>query len=104
MTGNAQASRRKDEAISRARLAVEDLRKVGVEAMIVGSLARGTFGIWSDVDFLVTDCPPDLKYAIEGRVEDRLRDFAFDVVYLDEIPIHKRAAFIESAIDACRLR
>lgn len=61
------------------------LRGLGVEARLVGSLARGDFGPTSDVDILVTACPPDRRYAIEARVEDLLGALPFHVIYLDEV-------------------
>ena len=68
-----------------ARAANEELEAKGVRALIFGSLAKGTFGRWSDVDIMVTRCPDDLRYAIEGIVEDHLLDIPFDVVYVDEV-------------------
>lgn len=94
---------RRRRAIDRARLAVEDLRSLGVEAKVVGSLARGTFNDLSDVDFLVVSCPAHLKYAIEGSVEDRMEEIPFDVIYLDEIPARKLERFTRNAVDASRL-
>lgn len=60
------------------------LRKRGVEASVVGSLADGTFGPASDVDFLITKCPFPLKYQVEAVVEDEMGDIPFDVVYREE--------------------
>lgn len=91
-------------AITRARAAVSALARVGVSARVTGSLARGRFGIHSDIDFLVTSCPRSLKYAIEGIVEDALEGVPFEVIYLDEIPAWKVARFMEGAVDASELR
>lgn len=102
MISEKPASRRR-RAIERARLAVGDLRTLGVEAKVVGSLARGTFAEGSDVDFLVVSCPAHLKYAIEGSVEDRMEEIPFDVIYLDEIPAGKLHRFTRDAVDASRL-
>ncbi len=48
---------RKDErlalASARALAALASLEKAGFSARVVGSLARGTFSVHSDVDFLV---------------------------------------------------
>jgi predicted nucleotidyltransferase len=93
-------SSRLSRAIERARLAIEDLRLLGVHAKLVGSLARGSFNERSDVDFLVVSCPAHLKYAIEGSVEDRMADIPFDVIYLDEIPTSKLERFTRGAVDA----
>lgn len=76
---------------------------MGVEARIFGSLAMGIFSSRSDVDFLVVSCPTELKYTIEGRVEDLMGDLPFDVVYLDEIPVSRRERFTRHAVEASRL-
>lgn len=94
---------RRQRVIQLVRLAVDDLRSLGVEARIFGSLAAGSFGDRSDVDFLVVSCPSELKYTIEGRVEDRLGDLPFDVVYLDEIPPDRIERFTRHAVEASRL-
>ena len=91
-------------AIDGARRVTDLLQSLGVPVRIVGSLAKGTFGPYSDIDFLVLSCPPALKYAIEGRVEDALSGHPFDVIYLDDIPDAKSARFLEYAVDARDLR
>jgi predicted nucleotidyltransferase len=95
---------RRERAISGVRIAVSALARLGVTAVITGSLARNRFGPHSDVDILITSCPRHLKYAIEGMVEDALGGLPFDVVYLDEIPAWKVARFTEGAVDASDLR
>ena len=77
---------------------------MGVRVVVTGSLARGTFGIHSDIDLLVTSCPRRLKYAIEGTIEDALGGLPFDVVYIDELPPWKLVRFTEGAVDASELR
>jgi predicted nucleotidyltransferase len=90
--------------IAATRSAVAALAGLGVRALVTGSLARGGFGPASDVDLLVTACPRQLKYAIEGIVEDALGGIPFDVVYLDEVPAWKVSAFTQGAVDASELR
>jgi predicted nucleotidyltransferase len=68
-----------------ALAALQKLRRRGVEAGVFGSLAAGRFGLHSDVDFLVTACPPDLRYRIETDVEQCMQGIAFDVAYADEM-------------------
>ena len=51
----------------------------------------------SDIDFLVVQCPRDMKYALEGIVEDALGNIPFDVIYLDEISPRKLRSFTEKA-------
>jgi predicted nucleotidyltransferase len=95
---------RRNRAVSGTISAIQDLRDLGVNAKVIGSLAKGKFGPFSDVDLLIVSCPPELKYAIEGKVEDRLIDIPFHVVYLDEIPTPKVSSFADGAIDASHLR
>ena len=95
---------RRERVISCVRSAVEALGAFGVQARVIGSLAKGTFGPNSDVDLLVVSCPRILKYAIEGTIEDSLEGVPFDVVYLDEIPAWKTASFVNDAVDARNLR
>jgi predicted nucleotidyltransferase len=74
-----------------------------VRVLVFGSLARGDFDPHSDVDLLVVDCPPDRRYAIEGRVEDLMGGLPFDVCYLDELRPDRAAAALAEAIDASDL-
>lgn len=87
----------------RAKEACAELARLGVRVKLIGSILGERFGPHSDIDFLVLDCPRDLKYAIEGKVEDILGGFPFDVVYAEEIPEYKRDRFISGAVDAERL-
>jgi predicted nucleotidyltransferase len=95
---------RRARAISGAREAARALARQGVSVRVTGSLATGRFGSGSDVDLLVTDCPPALKYAIESLVEDCLGGLPFDVIYLEELPASKRARVLSIAVDASDLR
>jgi predicted nucleotidyltransferase len=99
-----EARERRLRAIEGARAAVAALNELGVAALVTGSLARGRFGLHSDVDLLITSCPRSRKYAIEGVVEDALGGLPFDVIYLDEIPAHRRDEFVAGAADARDLR
>jgi predicted nucleotidyltransferase len=91
-------------AITRARAAVDMMKEKGISALVIGSLAKGTFGPDSDIDFLLTACPRKYKYAIEAKVEDILGDLPFDVAYLDEIPADRVERFVSGAVDADALR
>ncbi len=93
----------RDRAVAGARAATAALAQLGVRTTVTGSLARGSFGLHSDVDLLVTSCPRSLKYAIEGIVEDMLGGMPFDVIYLDELPVWRAAGFMRDAIDASQL-
>ncbi|GJD95323.1 nucleotidyltransferase family protein [Methylobacterium iners] len=97
---HAQTPATREIATRRVREAVAALADLGVSALVTGSLARGEYEAGSDIDLLVTSCPPHLKYAIEGIVEDHLHGHRFDVVYQDEIPPWKLRHFRERAVDA----
>jgi predicted nucleotidyltransferase len=87
-----------------ARRALAALAARGVEARLVGSLARGDFMLHSDVDILVVRCPEELRYQIEGLVEDRMEGLPFDVVYLDEVAPERRAKLESEGLRASDLR
>lgn len=76
---------REKAARHRAACVLWALRKKGVRAAITGSLSDGRFRGHSDVDFLVKQCPRDLKYTIEADMEDLMMGMPFDVIYLDEV-------------------
>lgn len=95
---------RRRRAVLLTKKLVETLSSMDVTAKVIGSLATDRFDDHSDIDLLVTECPRELKYRIEGIVEDSLPSFRFDVVYLDEIPPHRLHRFTEGLVDACDLR
>jgi hypothetical protein len=92
------SSDRRQRAIDGAKRASAELRLLGVEVLVTGSLAIGDFGSHSEVDFLVFQCPRHLKYAIESVVEDVIDGLPFDVVYLDEVPDERVAGFVAKAV------
>jgi hypothetical protein len=73
------------------------LEQKRVKALITGSLADDSFDLHSDVDFLIIQCPREMKYVLEGIVEDALGNIPFDVVYLDELDPRKLRSFTEKA-------
>jgi len=91
------------EARGAADRALGELRAKGVEARLVGSLARGDFLLHSDIDILILRCPPGLRYALEGLVEEAVQGRAFDVLYLDEVRPERRARLLAEAVDASDL-
>jgi predicted nucleotidyltransferase len=99
-----QVAERRTRAVTAAKRALLALEQHGVQALVTGSLAAGDFGPDSDVDLLVTQCPRQLKYAIEGIVEDCMAGVPFDVIYLDEIPAWRMNRFTKRTVDARSLR
>jgi len=71
------------EARALAETALRRLRKAGVSARIVGSLAKGTFRADSDVDYLIEDRGGLPESRISILIEAAMRGFPFDVVYAD---------------------
>ena len=105
MVGDGESlEERRLKAVAGAIAATEALALLDVRAVVTGSLARGKFGPYSDIDLLVIECPRHLKYAIEGIVEDELSGMPFDVVYLDEVPQWKLASVTAGAVHASQLR
>jgi predicted nucleotidyltransferase len=101
-----EARRRVRERMARAA-AIEVLRRLrsrGVRAGVFGSLAAGRFGLHSDVDFIVLECPPGLRYRIESEVEERMRGIPFDVAYADEMREPWRSRALAGQLDESALR
>lgn len=91
------------DAISKAITVTDTMASMDVEILVIGSLAEGRFNEHSDIDFLVRRCPRNLIYAIEGKIEDIVHPFKFDVVYENEIPAHRLERFTRYAVDAREL-
>jgi len=100
-------SRRSARALTARAAAVAALRRLrgrGVRAAVFGSLAKGRFDLHSDVDFLVLECPPALRYRIEADVEDCMRGIPFDVAYADEMREPWRSRALAELRDESALR
>jgi predicted nucleotidyltransferase len=95
-----RAGARARAAWARAATVLARLAELGVEAKVVGSLARGDFAAHSDVDFLVVSCPRSLKYRIEAEVEDLMGGLPFQCLYLDEARPAYRDELLAEARDA----
>jgi len=76
---------RERAAVAGAVTALRRLRSRGVRAAVFGSLATGRFGLHSDVDFIVLECPASLRYRIEADVEASMQGIPFDLAYADEM-------------------
>lgn len=81
----ARRQARERSALAAAAEVLRRLRGRGVRVAVFGSLANGRFGLHSDVDFLVLECPPALRYRIETDVETCMQGLPFDVAYADEM-------------------
>ncbi len=98
------AAERRALALSAARRASAALSRLGIDARVVGSLARSSFAGHSDIDLLILSCPPAWRYRLESIVEDAVGGLPFDVIYLDEVPPHRRDALLAEARHASALR
>jgi predicted nucleotidyltransferase len=88
---------RRHRAEARAKQVLHLLQSQQVNAAVVGSMADGTFHLYSDVDFLIFDCHRALKYAIESDIEDIMVDIPFDVAYHEEVAVFRRRHMQASA-------
>jgi predicted nucleotidyltransferase len=100
----ARTRARTAKARSAALRALRALGRLRVEARLIGSLARGDHRLHSDIDILIVRCPDELRYRIEGIVEDELEGLPFDVVYLDEVVPARRAALERESLHASDIR
>jgi DNA-binding XRE family transcriptional regulator/predicted nucleotidyltransferase len=80
-----RAEARRRFATRLAESTLRKLRKAGVAARVVGSLAKGTFHARSDVDFLVEKRGPLSESDIASIIESSMTGFPFDVVFADRV-------------------
>jgi len=76
---------RRGEALALAQATLRKLRKAGVSARIVGSLAKDKFRADSDVDYLIEDRGGLPESRVIGLIETAMRKFPFDVVFADRV-------------------
>ena len=92
-----QLRARQAAASQAAARALARLGDRGIEAALIGSLKKGGFGLHSDIDILITNCPKDLIYTVEGELEDIMNGLPFDVIYLDLLPGDARESWLDRA-------
>ena len=92
-----QLRARQAAASQAAARALARLGDRGIEAALIGSLKKGGFGLHSDIDILITNCPEDLIYTVEGELEDIMNGLPFDVIYLDLLPSDAREIWLGHA-------
>lgn len=97
-------SARERTARAAALDALRRLRARRVRAGVFGSLVAGRFGLHSDVDFIVLECPPTLRYRIESDIEECMQGIPFDVAYADEMREPWRSRALAEARDESALR
>jgi predicted nucleotidyltransferase len=99
-----RAAARERTARQPAAGALAQLTGAGVEAGLVGSLARGRFLGHSDVDFLVLDAAGLDDGAIIGLIEPEMRGLPFDVIVLDRVREPERSRLLEELVRASDVR
>lgn len=88
------------EARVAARRVLNDLRALGIQAKLVGSLARGDFLGRSDIDILVLSCPPDWRPRLERMAGEMAGRWPLDIIFLDKVRPRWRAYLLSEARDA----
>jgi predicted nucleotidyltransferase len=91
------------EAETRALAALDEMQTMGIRAWLVGSLARGRFTIYSDVDFLVDGGRDEWTQAVT-IIERCMGHIPIDVVSCSRISDTERDFMLPGALDASRLR
>jgi predicted nucleotidyltransferase len=89
-----RAAERRAEALPRAIAALEALRERGVDAGVIGSLARDRVREHSDVDFMVLDQGGVHWNDIVAIIERHTRPLPIDVVFLDSVRPDDRSWFL----------
>lgn len=80
-----RAAHRLAAVLPEAMATLAALSAAGSNVALVGSLARGTFGLNSDVDFLIVDRGPLSDTQIFNIVCDHLKAAPFDLVFADRL-------------------
>lgn len=92
-----RVAERRVEATGRAEAACSRLRALGVDVVVTGSLADGSFAVHSDVDLLVLDEAGISAGRILREVEDAMDGFPFDLVWLAHLRPEVAATMLEKA-------
>jgi predicted nucleotidyltransferase len=95
--------RRLAVASTRALAALTSLERAGLPAWVVGSLARRTFAVHSDVDFLV-DCAPETESTAFRILESEMRDFPFHFIPSSDLNEIDKATMMKEAVGASSIR
>jgi predicted nucleotidyltransferase len=91
------------DAETRALAALDAMEALGMRAWLVGSLARGPFTVYSDVDFLIDGGHDEWRQALP-IIEQRLGHIPIDVVSCSRISTTERDIILKGALNASSLR
>jgi len=94
-----RARERKLLATRLAVKALQDLEAIGLQAWVVGSLAKGRFSPFSDVDFVV-NCPREREYEAFRVIERAMDGLPFHMVPGGRILADALPLMMEGAADA----
>jgi predicted nucleotidyltransferase len=94
---------RLEVAETRTLASLEALDAAGIKAQVTGSLVRGNFSAYSDVDFLIGGTWADWSRAVT-IIEDRMGDLPIDVVSCFSIPDDQLMFSTHGALDASGFR
>jgi predicted nucleotidyltransferase len=94
---------RLEAAKTRALASLEALEAAGIIAQVTGSLARGNFSAYSDVDFLIEGTWADWSRAVT-IIEEHMGDLPIDVVSCLSIPDDQLMFSTDGALDASGFR
>jgi predicted nucleotidyltransferase len=81
---NQRTANRLLSARESAACIVEDAQRLGIDVSVVGSLAKNSFKVHSDIDLLVHgSAAPHRRAAIERLVADHMRgtDIPYDLIF-----------------------
>jgi hypothetical protein len=99
-----RAAERRAEALPRAIKALEELGARGVDAGVVGSLARDQLKDHSEVDFVILDDRGTFYDELMAAIERRMRPIPIDMILLRWIAPEDRATFLKDLRRADDLR
>jgi len=88
-----RAAERRAQALPRAVAALEALREQGVDAGVIGSLARDRVRAHSDIDFVILDRGPLTFNDVLRVIDYAVQPVPWDVIFLDRVAPEVRAAF-----------
>lgn len=100
---NARGAERLQRARARARAALAALDERGIEARVVGSLARGTFTAFSDVDFVIFGDRATWSRAV-NVIDREMGGIAVDILLASAIPDDIAPLVLKGALDEAGLR
>jgi predicted nucleotidyltransferase len=99
-----RAAERRTQALPRAVAALDALAALGVDAGVIGSLARDRMLDHSDIDFAILDRGPLSFNDVLRAIDRTVQPLPFDAVFLDRVDPETRASFTRELRRAANLR